>query len=120
MRLRQRASVYCVDVMDQAAISLNFEAIDRHAAELGANTEAERAELLHTTPSSLSRWRRGRMDITLGRAVELAEALNVTLSEIVATPTRPGPPRPSPPPPQPKPPKPGAPRPPSRPREDPS
>src|SRR5690554_3548604 len=71
---------------------LDFEAIDARCAELGATNDAERAHLLRTTPSSLSRWRRGVMDITLSRAAELAESIGLTLHDIVAVSPRPSPP----------------------------
>lgn len=96
-------------------IWLNFEVIDRRCAELGATTDAERAERLGTTASSLSRWRRGVMDITLDRAAQIAANIGLTLTEIVAENPKP----PSPPPPGPKPPAgPGSPKPPAGPREN--
>jgi len=70
-------------------IWLDFETIDARCAELGATSDAERALLLRTTPSSLSRWRRGVMDITLARAAEMAEAIGLTLHDIVAVSPRP-------------------------------
>jgi len=106
--------VDCVSVIPTRPVWLDFEAIDARCADLGATSDAERAHLLRTTPSSLSRWRRGVMDITLARAAELAEAVGLTLHDIVAAK-----PRPSPPPPQPRPPAgPGDPRPPAGPRVD--
>lgn len=111
-------TVDCVSVIPTQIptrpIWLNFEAIDARCAELGATSDAERAHLLRTTPSSLSRWRRGVMDITLARAAELAEAIGLTLHDIVAAS-----PRPSPPPAPPKPPAgPGSPKPPAGPKHD--
>lgn len=78
--------------INRRLVWLNFERIDLRCAELGAINDAERAQLLRTTPSSLSRWRRGVMDITLGRAAELAEAIGLTVHDIVAVNPRPVPP----------------------------
>ena len=86
------STVDCVNATRSRPIWLDFEAIDARCAELGATSDAERAHLLRTTPSSLSRWRRGVMDITLARAAELAEAIGLTLHDIVAVSPRPSPP----------------------------
>lgn len=83
------STIDCVSVISNRPIWLDFEAIDARCAELGATSDAERARLLRTTPSSLSRWRRGVMDITLSRAAELAEAIGLTLHDIVAASPRP-------------------------------
>lgn len=85
------STIDCVSATPRQ-IWLNFEAIDARCAQLGATSDAERARLLRTTPSSLSRWRRGVMDITLTRAAELAEAIGLTLHDIVAVSPRPSPP----------------------------
>lgn len=96
-------------------IWLDFEAIDARCAELGAHNDAERAEILGTNKSSLSRWRRGAMDITVGRAATLADRLGLTLADVLADTPKP----PSPPPPQPKPPAgPGSPKPPAGPKKE--
>lgn len=98
----------CVNVITHhppRPIWLDFEVIDARCAALGATTDAERAEILHTTASSLSRWRRGVMDITLDRAARLADALGLTLADIIASRPRPQPqPRPTQPKPGPRPP----------------
>lgn len=85
------STIDCVSATPNRPIWLNFAAIDARCAQLGATSDAERARLLRTTPSSLSRWRRGVMDITLTRAAELAEAIGLTLHDIVAVSPRPSP-----------------------------
>ena len=82
------STIDCVSATPRQ-IWLDFGAIDARCAELGATSDVERARLLRTTPSSLSRWRRGVMDITLSRAAELAEAIGLTLHDIVAASPRP-------------------------------
>lgn len=120
LRLRRRsiqATVSCVTAIatrPSRPVWLNFEAIDARCAELGATTESERARLLGTTPPSLSRYRRGLMDITLARAARLAANIGFGLADVVAADPKP----PSNPPGQPKPPSgPGSPKPPSGPKE---
>lgn len=106
-------------------IWLNFDAIDTRCAEIAdttieEQTDADRAALLGTTASSLSRWRRGLMDITLGHAVELADRIGMSLADIVTASKPPKNPKPpSAPKPQPKPPAgPGKPVPPAGPSKE--
>src|SRR5690606_23032711 len=85
------STIDCVSATPRQ-IWLDFEAIDEPCDQLISTSDAERARLLRTTPWSLSRWRRGVMDITLTRAAELAEAIGLTLHDIVAVSPRPSPP----------------------------
>lgn len=73
-------------------ISLNLKLVDNRLGELGAETDEAKARWLGVNKSTLSRWRRGQMDISLSRAVELANRLGVELSAIVGADSKPGPP----------------------------
>lgn len=85
---------------EATAAQLNWTQIEARCIALGATTAEARADVLGADRTTVWRWKQGA-NITLARAQEIADRLNLNLGDILAE-------KPKPPTRPPKPPKPPA------------
>ena len=67
-----------------ATPQINWAVFDRRCKELGIETEAAKAELLHVERTMLWRYRRGEFAPKFGSVIGAAKALELTVEELVA------------------------------------
>ncbi len=61
---------------------MRLDVFDRHAAKLGATTDAARAELIGVDRITMWRYRTGRLTPSLDRAMKIADVLGCDLRDL--------------------------------------